>query len=55
MYLPWNIIAGNLISLFAGIFVIFSLWVNDDKKAYIVKNQTFNKDEFHNNYYVWNS
>lgn len=29
-----NIIAGNLISLFAGIFVIFSLWVNDDKKAY---------------------
>lgn len=34
MYLPWNIIAGNLISLFAGIFVIFSLWVNDDKKAY---------------------
>ena len=34
MYLPLNIIAGNLISLFAGIFVIFSLWVNDDKKAY---------------------
>ncbi|WP_405267080.1 YgjV family protein [Methanobrevibacter sp.] len=34
MYLPWNIIVGNLISLFAGIFVIFSLWVNDDKKAY---------------------
>ena len=25
---------GNLISLFAGIFVIFSLWVNDDKKVY---------------------
>ena len=21
----------------------------------IVKNQTFNKDEIHNNYYVWNS
>ena len=40
MYLPWNIIVGNLISLFAGIFVIFSLWVNDDKKAY--KYQIFN-------------
>ena len=23
--------------------------------SYIVKNQTFNKDEIHNNYYVWNS
>lgn len=34
MYLPWNIVVGNLISLFAGIFVILSLWVNDDKKAY---------------------
>ena len=34
MYLPWNIVVGNLISLFAGIFVIISLWVNDDKKAY---------------------
>ena len=34
MDLPWNIIVGNLISLFAGIFIIFSLWINDDKKAY---------------------
>jgi hypothetical protein len=34
MYLPWNIIVGNLISLFAGIFVILNLWTNDDKKAY---------------------
>lgn len=40
MYLPWNIIVGNLISLFAGIFVILSLWVNDDKKAY--RYQIFN-------------
>lgn len=34
MYLAWNIIVGNFISLFAGIFIILSLWVNDDKKAY---------------------
>ena len=34
MFLTWNIIVGNLISLVAGIFVLLSLWVNDDKKVY---------------------
>ncbi|WP_405305228.1 YgjV family protein [Methanobrevibacter sp.] len=34
MTLPINIIIGNLISLFAGIFIIASLCINDDKKAY---------------------
>ena len=34
MYLTWNIITGNLISVIAGIFIVASLWVNDDKKVY---------------------
>ena len=29
-----NIIVGNAISLVAGIFIILSMWVNDEKKAY---------------------
>ena len=29
-----NIIIGNGISLFAGIFIILSMWVNDEKQAY---------------------
>lgn len=29
-----NIIIGNIISLIAGIFIILSMWVNDEKKAY---------------------
>ena len=32
--LPWNIVLGNIISLVAGIFIILSMWVNDEKKAY---------------------
>ena len=34
MDLPVNIIAGNVISLIAGIFIILSMWVNNEKKAY---------------------
>ena len=34
MSLPTNIIIGNFISLIAGIFIIASLIINDDKKAY---------------------
>ena len=34
MDLPINIIIGNLISLIAGIFIILSMWVNDEKQAY---------------------
>ena len=34
MSLPINILVGNLISLIAGIFLMVSLVVNDDKKAY---------------------
>ena len=34
MSLPWNIVIGNIISLIAGIFIILSMWVNDEKKAY---------------------
>lgn len=34
MNLPLNIIVGNLISLVAGIFLLISLCVNNDKKAY---------------------
>ena len=30
-----NIIIGNVISLIAGIFIILSMWVNDEKKAYL--------------------
>lgn len=40
MNLPWNIIAGNIISLVAGIFLLLSMWVNDEKKAY--KHQFLN-------------
>ena len=29
-----NIIVGNIISLIAGIFIILSMWVNDEKQAY---------------------
>lgn len=29
-----NIIIGNVISLIAGIFIILSMWVNDEKQAY---------------------
>ena len=34
MDLPINIVIGNVISLIAGIFIILSMWVNDEKKAY---------------------
>ena len=34
MNIPMNIMIGNLISLVAGIFIIVSLCVNNDKKAY---------------------
>ncbi|WP_298500925.1 YgjV family protein [uncultured Methanobrevibacter sp.] len=34
MDLALNIVIGNLISLIAGIFIILSMWVNDEKKAY---------------------
>lgn len=34
MALALNIIIGNAISLVAGIFIILSMWVNDEKKAY---------------------
>ncbi len=34
MDLPLNIVIGNGISLFAGIFIILSMWVNDEKQAY---------------------
>ncbi len=34
MDLPLNIVIGNAISLIAGIFIILSMWVNDEKKAY---------------------
>lgn len=38
--LPWNIIVGNIISLIAGVFLILSMWVNDEKRAY--KHQFLN-------------
>ena len=34
MNLPINIIIGNAISLIAGIFLILSMVVNDEKEAY---------------------
>ena len=34
MVLTSNIIMGNFISLIAGIFIILSMWVNDEKRAY---------------------
>ena len=34
MDFPLNIVIGNIISLIAGIFIILSMWVNDEKKAY---------------------
>ena len=34
MDLALNIIIGNVISLIAGIFIILSMWVNDEKEAY---------------------
>lgn len=40
MNLPINIVIGNAISLIAGIFLIMSMWVNDEKRAY--KHQFLN-------------
>ena len=40
MDLPINIVIGNVISLVAGIFLILSMWVNDEKQAY--KHQFLN-------------
>lgn len=40
MTLALNIIIGNAISLFAGIFLLLSMWVNDEKEAY--KHQFLN-------------
>ncbi len=34
MDLALNIVIGNAISLIAGIFIILSMWVNDEKQAY---------------------
>ena len=34
MDFPINIVIGNGISLIAGVFIILSMWVNDEKKAY---------------------
>lgn len=34
MDLALNIVIGNFISLIAGIFIILSMWVNDEKQAY---------------------
>lgn len=34
MGIALNIIIGNFISLIAGIFIILSMWVNDEKQAY---------------------
>lgn len=34
MELPLNIVIGNVISLVAGVFIILSMWVNDEKQAY---------------------
>jgi hypothetical protein len=34
MDLPMNLVIGNAISLIAGIFIILSMWVNDEKQAY---------------------
>ncbi len=37
MDLAFNIIIGNVISFIAGIFIILSMWVNDEKQAYKYK------------------
>ena len=34
MNFAFNIVIGNVISLIAGIFIILSMWVNDEKDAY---------------------
>lgn len=34
MDFAWNLVIGNIISLIAGIFIILSMWVNDEKQAY---------------------
>ncbi|WP_458456657.1 YgjV family protein [Methanobrevibacter sp.] len=34
MNIALNIVIGNVISLIAGIFIIMSMWVNDEKEAY---------------------
>ena len=34
MDIALNIVIGNIISLVAGVFIILSMWVNDEKEAY---------------------
>lgn len=34
MSFAWNIIVGNFISLIAGVFIMLSMWVNDEMQAY---------------------
>ena len=34
MTFAWNLIVGNIVSFVAGIFIILSMWVNDEKQAY---------------------
>ena len=34
MDLALNLVIGNIISLVAGVFIILSMWVNDEKQAY---------------------
>ncbi len=34
MEFAFNLIIGNIISFIAGIFIILSMWVNDEKEAY---------------------
>lgn len=34
MDLAFNLLIGNIISFIAGIFIILSMWVNDEKEAY---------------------
>lgn len=34
MTFAWNLIVGNIISFVAGIFIILSMWVNNEKQAY---------------------
>lgn len=34
MELPLNIVIGNVISLVAGVFILLSMWVNNEKQAY---------------------
>ena len=34
MEFAFNLIIGNIISFIAGIFIILSMWVNDEKEAF---------------------